>query len=129
MLDRILSLIAEKLSLIGTNYSASANVNITSTNVNTLAHGASLTLPAGTYIIRAQAGFPTVSGSRNINIRLGPTDAEWAFQRVVSAEGLWAGLEATHIRALTAQTTVYCSVSSSKTVNAVQTKIEAVRIK
>ena len=127
MLDRILSLIAEKLSLIGTNYSASANVNITS--VNTLAHGASITLPAGTYIIRAQAGFPTVSGSRNINIRLGPTDAEWAFQRVVSAEGSWAGLEATHIRALTTQTTVYCSVFSSKTVNAVQTKIEAVRMK
>ena len=129
MLDRILSLIAEKLSLIGTNYSASANVNITSTNVNTLAHGASITLPAGTYIIRAQAGFPTASGSRIINIRLGPTDSEWAYQRVVSADGSWSGLEATHIRTITAQTTVYCSVSSTRTVNSVQTKIEAVRMK
>lgn len=129
MLDRILSLIAEKLSLIGTNYSASANVNITSTDISTLTHGASITLPAGTYIIRAQAGFPTVSGSRNINIRIGPTNSEWAFQRIVSADGSWAGLEATHIRSLTEQTTVYCSVSSTKAVNAVQTKIEAVRMK
>ena len=129
MLDRILSLIAEKLSLLGTEYSASLNVNITSTDISTLAHGASITLPAGSYIIRAQAGFPTVSGSRNINIRLGPTDAEWAFQRVVSADGSFAGLEATHARTITAQTTVYCSISSTRTVNAVQTKIEAVRIK
>ena len=129
MLDKILSFIAEKLSLIGTNYFASANVNITSTNISTLAHGASITLPAGTYIIRAQAGFPTASGSRNMNIRIGPTNSEWAFQRIVSADGSWAGLEATHIRSLTEQTTVYCSVSSTKAVNAVQTKIEAVRMK
>ena len=129
MLDKILSFIAGKLSLIGTEYSASANVNITSTDISTLAHGASITLPAGSYIIRAQAGFPTASGSRNINIRLGPTDSEWAFQRIVSADGSWAGLEATHIRTITAQTTVYCSVSSTRTVNSVQTKIEAVRMK
>ena len=129
MLDKILSFIAGKLSLIGTEYSASANVNITSTDISTLAHGASITLPAGSYIIRAQAGFPTVSGSRNINIRLGPTDSEWAFQRVVSADGSWAGLEATHMRTLSEQTTVYCSVSSTKTVNAVQTRIEAIRLK
>ena len=129
MLDRILSLIAGKLSLIGTNYSASANVNITSTNENTLAHGASITLPAGTYIIRAHAGFPTASGSRIIEIRLGPTDSTWAYQRVVSADGSWSGLEATHIRTITAQTTVYCLVASSRTVNSVPTKIEAVRMK
>ena len=129
MLDKILSFIAGKLSLIGTEYSASANVNITSTDISTLAHGASITLPAGSYIIRAQAGFPTVSGSRNINIRIGPTNSEWTFQRIVSADGSWAGLEATHIRSLTEQTTVYCSVSSTKAVNAVQTKIEAVRMK
>lgn len=129
MLDKILSFIAGKLSLIGTEYSASANVNITSTDISTLTHGASITLPAGSYIIRAQAGFPTVSGSRNINIRIGPTNSEWAFQRIVSADGSWAGLEATHIRSLTEQTTVYCSVSSTKAVNAVQTKIEAVRMK
>ena len=129
MLDKILSFIAGKLSLIGTEYSASANVNITSTDISTLAHGASITLPAGSYIIRAQAGFPTASGSRNINIQLGPTDSEWAFQRIVSADGSWAGLEATHIRTITAQTTVYCSVSSTRTVNSVQTKIEAVRMK
>lgn len=128
MLDRILSLIAEKLSLIGTNYFASENVNITST-MNTLVYGASLTLPAGTYIIRAQAGFPTASGSRNINIRLGPTDAEWAFQRIVSADGSWAGLETTNMRTLAEQTTVYCSVSSTKTVNTVQTRIEAICLK
>ena len=129
MLDRILTLIAEKLSLLGTEYSASLNVNITSTNISTLAHGASITLPAGTYIIRAQAGFPTASGSRNMNIRIGPTNSEWAFQRIVSADGSWAGLEATHMRTLSEQTTVYCSVSSTKTVNAVQTRIEAIRLK
>lgn len=129
MLDKILSFIADKLSLIGTESSHSKYVNITSTAVSTLNHGASITLPAGTYILTAKAGFPTVSGSREMNVRLGPISSEWAYQHIAAADGSWAGLEAVQIQKLTEQTTVYCSVSSSKTVNSVYTNIKAIRIK
>ena len=129
MLDKILGFIAEKLSLIGTNYSASANVNITSTDISTMAHGAHVTLTAGTYLLIAGAAFPTVSGSRNLNVRIGTTSEEWNYQRISTLDGSWAKLEATEYRTITAETTVYCSVSSTKTVNAVQTGIKAIRLK
>ena len=128
MLDRILSFIADKLTSIGTSYLHSMNVNITSTDISIMRHGANITLPAGTYVIKAGAAFPTVSGSRNLNVRIGTTSSEWNYQRISTLDGSWAKLQATEIITIITTTTLYCSVSSSKTVNNVQTEITAVRI-
>lgn len=124
------------LSNIGKVYNSSRNVGITVANINTYAEGASLTLPAGTYIVYGSFTFNSATGARVTDIDIcgigGSTAASgsglYARQRVAQGSGAWARLETSCILVLTAQSPVYVKGSATLTSTAQVSEITAVRI-
>ncbi len=128
----------KKLESIGTEYSASTNVQITTANVDTFTTaGPSITLPAGTYVITGFASFlasetntSAAIGYRpiQIGIRNGSTTID--SQRTLVTTKMYARLNITCIQTFTSETTVSCQKSSSgKDSGATAVSIKAVRIK
>ena len=125
-----------KINAVGTVYSSSRSVAITVANINTYAEGASLTLPAGTYIVYGSFTFNSVTGARITDIDIcnvgGTTAASgselYARQRVAQGAGNWVRLETSCIVVLTAQSPVYVKGSATLTSTAQASEIRAVRI-
>jgi hypothetical protein len=117
---------------IGQAYSATSSTHITGTNMNTMTLGASVSLPAGTYVITGRWAFPSVSsGAKNLQVSVGDssTSSSWATQRITVPQDNWQSLSVTCIKTLTATTTVYVKGSTSKAYSTNEsTTIEAVRI-
>ncbi|MBR1445456.1 MAG: hypothetical protein IJ586_00005, partial [Alloprevotella sp.] len=117
---------------VGKTYSATKNMTISTAGIDTWTDGASVSLPAGTYMVVGEWIFQTGSstGQRNnqVGIRAGSTT--YNAQRVLYPNNAYARLQATAIVTLTATTTVKVSASSSMTyATAAATSIDAVRIR
>lgn len=106
---------------------ATATVNV-SAGIGTVSKGASITLPAGTYLLLASAAFPTGSGARNLSVGIYQGSTEFSVTRVVSAYGDWAQLQTHELRTLTTRSTVQAGASSSVAVNGVRLKLQYVRV-
>ena len=129
--------VTQKLSITGTTYVSSLkNLSITATNINTYTQGASVTLPAGTYVIKGSFSFNSVSGATN---RVVDTDlstvagstadlAPLGRARTVNSAGNWVCLEAIAIVTFNSRTTVYVKGSSTHTSTGSTSDIRAVRI-
>lgn len=136
-LKKVLYNIANSFKNLGTIYTANKSVAITTANINTYAVGASVSLPAGTYIIRGFWQFNSVSAARVTDLDIttdGNTTATTdsgllARQRVHHGGGSWARLETTAIQKFDTATTVYVKGSASVTSTAQNTQIIAIRIK
>ncbi len=128
-LARILTTLTER----GNARTATATVNV-SAGIGTISRGAALTLPAGTYLLIATAGFPTGSGARNLDVRYAENVGvylngnEQEISRVVSAYGDWASLQACAVRTATSQMTYEAGASSSVAVNGVRLKLQSIRL-
>ena len=136
-LKKLFEKITQRLNIIGTTYVNSlGNLSITTTNINTYTQGASVTLPAGTYIIKGSFSFNTVSGATNRVIdtdlsTIAGSDADTAplgRARTVNSAGNWVRLEAVTIVTFNSQTTVYVKGSSTHTSTGSASDIRAVRI-
>lgn len=107
---------------------STGTVNCTA-SIGTVAKGASITLPAGTYLFLASAGFPTGSGARNLNIGIYSGSTEYGVTRMVSAYADWARLQTYAIRTLSEDTTVQAGASSSAAVSGVSLQLQYVRLR
>ena len=122
-------------SNVGAVYSNTADAAISSTNIDTYAVGASVTVPAGVYVITAYWTFQSVSGARICDIDISTTGGTTATgyiarQRVSNATGNWSRLNVTTIESFASETTLYVKGSSTVAyTSAAPTRIMAVRIK
>lgn len=122
-------------SNVGAVYSNAADAAISSTNIDTYTVGASVTVPAGVYVITAYWTFQSVSGARICDIDIstdsGTTATGYiARQRVSNATGNWSRLNVTTIGSFASQTTLYVKGSSNVAyTSAAPTRIMAVRIR
>ena len=136
LLDRI-DTVDTKMDGIGTIYSAIANkaIAVNPPSINTYVVGASVSLPAGTYIIE---GYWTFSGGnsdseRNIDVDLSTNGTSastgmLARQRVITRQ-VYSRLSVTRIITLNSATTVYVKGSSSTPTDSAENGIRAIRIK
>lgn len=121
-----------KVAGLGTTYYNSASVTISNVGIDSVNNGASITLPAGTYIITGRWVFQTgaVSGARNLQVAIANESSNVATERVYAAANKYAILNVTYIVAISAQTTYRVRGSSSEAIStACATEIRAVRIK
>lgn len=136
LLDRI-DTVDTKMDDIGTIYSNVTNkaIAVNPPSIDTYVVGASVSLPAGTYIIEGYWTFPPGGGgARNIDVDLstssGPTaTGALARQRIVSGDANWARLNVTRIVKFNSATTVYVKGSANKPVDSGENQIRAIRIK
>ena len=136
-LKQLLTKITQRLSITGTTYINSlGNLSITATNINTYTQGASVTLPAGTYVIKGSFSFNSVSGATNRVVdtdlsTVAGSDADMAplgRARTVNSAGNWVRLEAVAIATFSSQTTVYVKGSATYTSTGSSSDIRAIRI-
>lgn len=116
---------------VGKFYSASKSVRITTAGIDTHTDGATLDVPAGTYVITAEATFNTGSttGTRNNQVRLLADSTAIARQRIFAAGSNFAEMNLSAIYVATEDTTLKVQKSSSITEDAAgATSIKAVRI-
>lgn len=122
---------------LGTVYSATKSVQITTAGIDTRIDGAVITVPAGTYIIMAKATFNTgsSSGTRNNEIRVvGRKSTESSFnqivrQRVVAGASYFAEMTVCDLFVASTETVLTCQKSSSITESSTaSTDIKAIRI-
>lgn len=118
------------LSDIGTVYMAEKGVAITTAGIKTRVKGATITVPAGIYVVCGEWIFDASSttGARNINLDINVGENMEARSRVY-ANADYASLHASTIVVLDATTELSVRGSSSKKSPAERTRIRAVRIK
>lgn len=119
------------LSDIGKVYAAQASTPIITASINSYITGASIKVPAGTYIVAAGWIFNTGSatGERNIDVDIYAGDEMVARERVYSAKKNYASLNLTTIVELTETTALSVKGSASMTSNEENNWIKAVRVK
>lgn len=136
-LKQLLTKITQRLSITGTTYiNSRSNLSITSTDINTYTQGASVTLPAGTYVIKGGFSFNTYVGATNrvVDVDLSTVAGSTADTaplgraRTVNSAGNWVRLEAVTIVTFNSQTTVYVKASSTYTCTGSASDIRAIRI-
>ena len=120
-------------SQVGTVYSASKSVQIGSseTGIDSSKDGASISVPAGTYVITASAVFNTsdTSGQRNNQVQIMAGTTRIARQRVMYATAWYGSLTTSAIFTATATTTIKVQKSTTAAENSAgDTEIKAVRI-
>lgn len=129
--------VTQRLSITGTTYVSSLkNLSITATDINTYRQGASVTLPAGTYVIKGYFSFNTNTSATNrvVDVDLSTVAGSTADSaplgrtRTVNSAGNWVCLEATAIVTFNSRTTVYVKGSSTHTSTGSSSDIRAVRI-
>lgn len=122
------------LSNIGRVYSAAVSRAITTASIDNHVLGASVTLPAGTYVITGRWTFAApetgLTDPRNIQVSIGPSASNiLMMERVFVAQSNYAILTTSTVYTFSAQTVVYVMGSSSVPGrNAQVTQIDAVRI-
>ena len=119
------------LSDIGTVYRAEKDVAITTASINTRVKGATITVPAGIYVVCGEWIFDTSSttGARNINLDINVGENMEARSRVYAYAKNYASLHASTIVMLDAPTELSVRGSSSEKSPAERTRIRAVRVK
>ncbi|MCI7679107.1 MAG: hypothetical protein MSS48_02720 [Clostridiales bacterium] len=119
------------LSDIGTVYMAEKDVAITTASINTHVKGATITVPAGIYVVCGEWIFDTSSttGARNINLDIYVGENMEARSRVYANAKNYASLHASTIVMLDATTELSVRGSSSEKSPAERTRIRAVRVK
>lgn len=119
------------LSDIGTVYMAEKDVAITTASINTRVKGATITVPAGIYVVCGEWIFDTSSttGARNINLDINVGENMEARSRVYANAKNYASLHASTIVMLDATTELSVRGSSSEKSPAERTRIRAVRVK
>lgn len=118
---------------VGTVYSASKDVTVesTETGIDSVKDGASVSVPAGTYVITASAVFNTgaSSGNRNNQIRIMAGSTAIARQRVAAAVSWFGELTTSAIYTVTSTTTLKVQKSTTIAENSAgATTIKAVKI-
>lgn len=116
---------------VGKVYSASRSVQITTAGIDTLFEGASVTVPAGTYVVIADIIINTGSGTgtRNNQILITADDDSIASERLVAAGANYAKLQASAIYVAEDDTELMVKKSSSITENSTgATSIKAIKI-
>lgn len=117
---------------LGKIYTASKNVNIAKAGIDDYTQGASLTLPAGTYILLGEWCFNTTGATeRTIQARIADSNnVAYGFQRLHMSNSYYTELQVTGLVSSTAQTTYNllgsCSAIPAKAGN---THLQAIRIK
>lgn len=119
------------LSDIGTVYRAEKDVAITTDSINTKVKGATITVPAGIYVVCGEWIFDTSSttGARNLNLEINVGENMEARSRVYANAKNYASLHVSTIVLLDATTELSVRGSSSEKSPAERTRIRAVRIK
>lgn len=116
-------------SAIGTIYNANKSINITSTDVDTYATGAAITLPIGKYVVRAQASFPSNSTEAIRRVQIYNSTSSSSLTIISEWDRYWVSHDCTRICNVTTNNTVLqCRVSAGVAINSVSTLIEAIRI-
>jgi hypothetical protein len=116
---------------VGKVYSASKSVKIATAGIDTLLEGAAVTVPAGTYVVIADAVFNTgtSTGTRNNQVLIAAGDTVLASERVFAAASNYAKLQVSAIYIATGDTKLVVKKSSSITEDtATATLIKAVKI-
>ena len=114
---------------VGTTYSNDKSINIASTNVDTYVSGASVTVPAGTYIIVASASF-TSSATAAIRRVAIYNDTDSANVQIESYWGqYWVAHQAVSIQTFTKSTKLVARISAGVALSNNSTQIQAIRIK
>ncbi len=112
---------------IGEYVSNTYAVSIQSTNVDSYTSGASVTLPAGTYVIVAEGVF---TSDKSTAIRRTAIYVGSSLNSFVSQMSQWyTRLQCTSIVKLSGTTTVSCRISAGVALSGCNTLIKAVRIK
>ena len=117
---------------LGTTYTASKGSLSLAANQDAYTLGASVTLPAGTYVIQGQFAFSSTSGTASsTTIELGTSSSSYGSSRmrVHGTDSWWSCLTTSMILSLSAQTTVYVRGSCSVARSDCNSSIAAVRIK
>ena len=116
-------------SAIGTIYNANKSINITSTDVDTYATGAAITLPIGKYVVRAQASFPSNSTEAIRRVQIYNNTSSTSLTIISEWDRYWVSHDCTRICNVgTNNTVLQCRVSAGVAINSVSTLIEAIRI-
>lgn len=107
-----------------------ASLNLAA-GIDSMTNGASLTLPAGSYVINGHFGFASTSSTQcTTQIAFGTSGSLWANSkhRVQQANAWWVEMACSYAVKLTAQTTVYVKGSCSVARSGCSSAIEAIRI-
>lgn len=137
MLDvkKLLAKIVRQFTYIGRVYSASSNVTITNTSIDTYTNGSYVTLPAGTYVIVGTWTFNTrtTTGTTNSQIcfRNGASGGVYGAQRIFAAGANYNILCSSTIQTFLSETDVYVAGSTSRVCSSMSNDtnlIRAVRI-
>lgn len=117
---------------VGEVYSAKKESIISTAGIDTYTEGASITVPAGTYVVNGQWKFERASstGTRNIQADIIVGNKLTSRERVFVAAYNYACLNVSTIVEVTTSTEIYIRGSSSKTTTTtVDNYIKAVRVK
>lgn len=112
----------------GTIISATATVNITSTNVDTYAEGASITLSPGSYIVMAYGGFASNTTETNRRINLYNKTSDTTLITVSNWDRWWVAHTVTMPVVLTEQATIAVRLSAGVALSNCTTTIIAMKI-
>ena len=121
------------LSDIGRRYTATKSVAITSTDIDTDAEGASITLPKGTYMVMGQWCFETVlpittTRVTKCKIYNKTTSVNTAEQRICQGAGNFCVVQSTALVVLSAENTLCVKGAATQTSVAGTTSITAIKI-
>lgn len=115
----------------GTVYAATSNASVLGTGVDNYTDGATVTLPAGSYVIIGAWEFNTAStsGTRNNAVALWQGSTYLTQTRIFNATQNYSSLQVSAAITLTAQTSVKVRGASSRPSSAAPTRIYAIRIR
>lgn len=115
----------------GTVYAATSNASVLGTGIDNYTDGATVTLPAGSYVIIGAWEFNTAStsGTRNNAAALWQGSTYLTQTRIFNATQNYSSLQVSAAITLTAQTSVKVRGASSRPSSAAPTRIYAIRIR
>ena len=115
----------------GTVYAATSNASVLGTGIDNYTDGATVTLPAGSYVIIGAWEFntATTSGTRNNAAALWQGSTYLTQTRIFNATQNYSSLQVSAAINLTAQTSVKVRGASTRPSSAAPTRIYAIRIR
>ena len=115
-------------SQVGTITTATESINITSTNIDTYAEGATITLQPGSYLVMVYGGFASNTTETNRRVQLYNKTAAESIITVSNWDRWWIAHTLTIPVQITTTTVLAARLSAGVALNSCTTTITAIRV-
>lgn len=127
-LKELIKKLVQRESVVGTVTSASKSINITSTNIDTYAEGATITLEPGVYIVTAYGSFTSNTTETNRRVQIFNKTGNSGVVTVSNWDRWYCAHTTTHTVVLAVSSVLAVRLSAGVALNSCGTYIEAIRI-